>query len=376
MATPQYFDINGGANNYSSINAWDLAERTDLVSADKYYVVRVYGGTNSVTGTVTIYSGWTTDATRYIEITAAAGQEHTGVWNTSKAYASVSSGHCFDIPQKVVKFTKMQLRKSDTGGANVILYRFGAIGGSIDRCFVWSSSQGYEVIRVDTPNSDFYIRNCVAINDNATQGLGISTGYNSNTLYVYNCTVIGSCTTGSYALANDHSALLVSQNNYLAINGTGELHSYYNTGGTMTKGTNDATFNTEAVTPALQNIPYSTATFLSVTSGSQNLRPYIYTAGGNKLLDNGANLSGSGITEDIVGTARPQFGAFDIGAFENDVPICWNYTARYKNSNKLFKASGCGSFPRNLRVPGNVDTGTGKMIDDGIEIDPDNYSVV
>jgi len=122
--------------------------------------------------------------------------------------------------------------------------------------------------------------------------------------------------------------------------------------------------------------PYSTTTyaFQNITSGSENLRPVVSAT--NKLLDNGANLTSSGVTTDIIGTVRPQFGGFDIGAFENDIPICWNYTARYKNSNKLFKASGCGAFPKSLRVPSNVDTSTGKMVDDGIFINPDKYTII
>lgn len=60
---------------------------------------------------------------------------------------------------------------------------------------------------------------------------------------------------------------------------------------------------------------------------------------------------------------------------QQDIPVCWNYTARYFGSSRLFKASGCGSFPKILEIPNNVDKSTGKMIDDGVEIDPDEYEV-
>jgi len=59
----------------------------------------------------------------------------------------------------------------------------------------------------------------------------------------------------------------------------------------------------------------------------------------------------------------------------DDVPFCWNYTARYKNSDRLFKSSGPGSYPKSLIVPNNIDKSTGKMIDDGKEIDNDDYKV-
>lgn len=57
------------------------------------------------------------------------------------------------------------------------------------------------------------------------------------------------------------------------------------------------------------------------------------------------------------------------------VPFCWNYTAYYKESNKLFKLSGPGSYPKYLEIPGNVDKSTGKMIDDGREVDPGSYTI-
>jgi len=40
-----------------------------------------------------------------------------------------------------------------------------------------------------------------------------------------------------------------------------------------------------------------------------------------------------------------------------------------------FKLSGPGDFPKHLNVPENVDKSTGKLIDDGIEIDPEEYEV-
>jgi len=74
-----------------------------------------------------------------------------------------------------------------------------------------------------------------------------------------------------------------------------------------------------------------------------------------------------------VGNIGTQYLRFD-GPLDPP-PICWNYTAKYKGSNKLFKTSGPGAFPRKVRVPGNVDKSSGKMIDDGSLIDPRKYEV-
>lgn len=77
--------------------------------------------------------------------------------------------------------------------------------------------------------------------------------------------------------------------------------------GTMTKITcasGDATGST-----GLQNIPYSTANFVNVTSGSEDL----HSKSGSALINAGTDLS-STLTTDIRGATRS--GTFDIGAFE------------------------------------------------------------
>jgi len=55
---------------------------------------------------------------------------------------------------------------------------------------------------------------------------------------------------------------------------------------------------------------------------------------------------------------------------------CWSYTAKYKNSNRFFRINGGGTFPKSFRVPGNVDQGTGCMIDEGEFIVPNSYKIL
>ena len=93
--------------------------------------------------------------------------------------------------------------------------------------------------------------------------------------------------------------------------------------------------------------------------------------------DTGSHSTGFGNADDnyvYFKSGTSYFIRFNGGPLDPP-PICWNYTAKYKNSSKLYKASGCGSFPKNIRVPGNVDIRTGKMIDDGLLIDPRKYEV-
>ena len=57
------------------------------------------------------------------------------------------------------------------------------------------------------------------------------------------------------------------------------------------------------------------------------------------------------------------------------VPTCWTYTARYKNSKRLYRVGGPEAFPKKLRVPSNVDISLGQMIDEGELIDPGKYII-
>ena len=56
--------------------------------------------------------------------------------------------------------------------------------------------------------------------------------------------------------------------------------------------------------------------------------------------------------------------------------LCWNYTARYKNSQRLYRTNGSGPYPKTLNIPSSVDPSTGRMVDEGKLINPNNYEVL
>ena len=372
--------------DYTTLNSWEAARTGNLVTRNANYpsaggdpsgtieIAEVYGGGNALNAPLQIF--WETDATHYAEIRAAAGHEHTGVYNESKAYGKVTSGgYCLNLLQMNAKINKMQFYGDSL--TSYVIQLDGeytpAVGLiSVDRCIIkavnMTKAVAYSARPVTLTNSLIMISG-----SSATTVAAISGG--SSTFKIYNNTIVVANTNAAAgdSRAIDNSTGSTIQNNYIHSNsaqGDTFSHAYV----TATGGSNDATSNNRALTANLRFIPYSTATFQNVTPGSENFR--LVVSASNKLIDGGANLTSVGVTADIIGTARPLFGAFDIGAFENDIPLCWNYTAQYRGSNKLFKASGCGAFPKSLQVPGNVDTSTGKMVDDGIFISPDKYKIV
>jgi hypothetical protein len=56
--------------------------------------------------------------------------------------------------------------------------------------------------------------------------------------------------------------------------------------------------------------------------------------------------------------------------------LCWNYRAKYKNSNRIFTANGGGKFPAELKIPSSVDASTGIMVDEGILIPSDKFKII
>jgi len=362
-----------GGGHFSSLDAWVIGALVvgdpgfpgliarNLVALDQIEVAEVYSGGSALVARVdTNQAGWVTDATHYMEIRGAVGHQHQGIWDTNKAYFEVTSGgpHAF-VYYQVTHLTEMQGRCT-VGQPFYMEIAGGANGNSvIDRCILIRTDGG----AVAGTNSGFtgktltFLSSMIFAPSPTTYGLFCVSG----TLNIYNCTLVATQPGG--VGIESFAGTTNSQNNYIKAD-----YCYDITSGVINKGSNDATSTTEAVTPALRSIPYSTANFVSVTPGSENLHLVV----GSVLRDAGVTTPA---VIDIDG--RMRIAPFDIGADEYlDAPICWNYTARYKSSNKLFKASGCGSFPRNLRVPGNVDTSTGRMVDDGILINPDEYEAV
>jgi len=371
-----------GGGDYTSLNSFDLGESTNLVTSDKIMVAEVHSGGNCIT---TAYGpvGWTTSDVNYLEIKAATGHQHNGIWSTSKAYAQWGNTPA-DPPIAVnmagFRIRGMQIKTTDSYNAlRIQITGTGGKRGIVDSCLVFGGDwRG--ALYFEGSGTDFgVIKNTLVVNDNdGQQAVGIRVvgglGTPATKLKILNCTVIMALGGGEDITAirtSNQVENLTTQNCYLR-----GVHCYVNEGGfsNLNKGDHDATCNNEAVTPALRNITADASTF----ADPNNYDFHLITS--SPLKDTGVDLSGGtgeeAVTYDWTGTSRPQGPAFDIGADEYPfTPICWNYTAKFKGSKKLFKTSGGGTFPKNLRVPGNVDKRTGKMIDDGQEIDPDHYEV-
>jgi hypothetical protein len=105
-----------GANcAYVSLAVWEAARQADLTSSD--VIERCVcssddaGSTHAADTTVFDIDGWTTDATRYIQIEAASS--HGGKWNDSIYRLAVASGsHAFSCTEEYLRIYGLQIYRN------------------------------------------------------------------------------------------------------------------------------------------------------------------------------------------------------------------------------------------------------------------------
>jgi hypothetical protein len=73
--------VKSSGGDYTSLSAWEAGEQGDLVSQNEIAQAECYAMQDTTAVTV---DGWTTDATRYIEITVPTAERHSGVWDATK----------------------------------------------------------------------------------------------------------------------------------------------------------------------------------------------------------------------------------------------------------------------------------------------------
>lgn len=134
-----------GANcAYKSLAIWEAARQADLVSGDIIEKVICSsddaGSTHAADTTGCTIDGWTTDATRYIQIEAASS--HGGKWDDTIYRCSIAKdagGNPFDIQELFVRIHGIQMiRYGHWGGRQFV--NVGNIGSNclivIDKCIM------------------------------------------------------------------------------------------------------------------------------------------------------------------------------------------------------------------------------------------------
>lgn len=205
---------------YTSLNAWESAEQTDLVADGDSHIcyIRNSGGSTD-TAQLYIY-GWNTDATHTITIEAAEGYETDGIVGGSGYLLDVADQ--LIIRQDYVTINKIAIDISDVT-TNPSIYHVSPSDESVfNNCLIIDRSSNVSTIKIPTGEIGYlnncmlvetaYIRDCEVYNCSfyTTKAMGLAFRdcicYNT-VVYAPNTDfdVFYSCT-GDYNSSNDSSA--------------------------------------------------------------------------------------------------------------------------------------------------------------------------
>jgi hypothetical protein len=179
MPTTVTSSIGTSSRDYSTVTAWEAACPANLVTADQIWRGECYN--DSEFDEQALLSGITTDSTRYLELTAAAGQsfqDHADVrtnplrYDQAKGVALKSGVSDFTGPLRnecnFTRLSRFQVLARTGGGGGGTNYALQSAGVNrrifIDDCIFQSHAAQVVSLR------DYVIRNCAVISERAGSG--------------------------------------------------------------------------------------------------------------------------------------------------------------------------------------------------------------
>lgn len=312
MATPVTKIVdpdNGGGTDYTSWDAWEDAlggtTSGDLPTDDEIAIAQCRASSGTADTAAVSISGWTTDATRYIQVEAISGEEaDADGWDAAKYRLSVANADGLVIGEDYVRIVDLQIETSGLNASNLEPILIQGQNASnliyIDSCRIKGAADGtYDQggIRVDAANAIIKIWNTIVCNfDPNTSDVGIR--LNCTTADIYNCVVHGALygmwrQTGTVTVKN--SAVFKHTDDFV-----GTITVDY-----CASDDNDGT-NNVAESGGGAEWPDD---FVDAANGDFTLKV------GSGLIGNGTDNPGAGLySDDINGDARTS--TWDVGADE------------------------------------------------------------
>lgn len=300
----------GTGGTYATVAAWWAAIPANLVTADEVHIGQLLDQEHDCTPTIT-FSGKTVDATRYIELTAAAGASWTDMPSSPMRYgygARIKTNYDYGIgffidAGQVMRLSKFQLVNLGTG----YTLDSGASGGgasNLDRLLVEGRAAGNAFAGVVQIGGAF-AKQCVFIRTVNYADAPVLVSRSE----LYGCTIVNLGTTVSNAVVGDYDTGKVVKNCAIfgATNALGGSTTWAASGCV----TDDASPPSGAVTAA-----FSTSTgakFGNITAGTHDLR----TTSGSALISAGVQDLVNSIA-DAYGTTRKN--PPDVGVYETAAP--------------------------------------------------------
>jgi hypothetical protein len=302
----------GTGGTYPTWAAWFAAAPADLTVADQIWQGRQLNEEIVSASTILYLTGKTADATRYFDVTTETGasfNDHANKATNALRYNAVNGAGMRVTADGVaairnsIPFTrvsKLQMTStSNTTSTWPTVFSEGSGRLNINQCITegFAANSGLPGV-VSINGSGSFLNNSVVVQKTATASANIATLTDGTE--VHNSTLVSLGATLAVGAVTQFAST-VMKNVYVGGATTPD------SGGTSTK-TNCAT---SATATGYTTVPMSTATFQNITAGTHDLR----LAAGSALIDAGVTDATYGAAG-ILGTARPQGTAYDIGAYE------------------------------------------------------------
>lgn len=301
----------GSGGDYATPALWEAAAPADLVAADQIWEGQILSGNNfSDANIVVTLAGSTSDATRYKHLTTASGasfQDHANAStnpifvDSTKGATLTSTGNYGDaaivLTEAYSKVSKLQLAATSGSGNRNLAFNAGN-NTFVESCLCESYKNSATSGAARSAGAT--IRNTLIVQrGSSAQSVLVTTG-SSLTTTLDNCTLIAlnGCTNH---VRREYSILLIRNS---ALFGATNIHG--GSGGSVS-GSSANNYTSATAATGFTNIAFGSAGFVSTTNDFR-------ITSGSALKDAGATLSG--ITTDVMGTARPQGSAYDVGAHE------------------------------------------------------------
>jgi hypothetical protein len=300
-----------GGGDYTTIQDWANARKGNLAIRDTIEMAILHGGNSGPL--ILNKQDWGSNHKNYPVLIAASGHRHNGTYQPHKAMMKL-----YDGQRKLIQTSVggLQIRgivlDADSvvdypeanehirvSGVNMIapmyidgnIFKVTAIGGAWSPRFIVGAPINWD-------KSTTYSYNI--IKNNIFLGVGVTGGYNiqlEGAWKFYNNTGVGWVMFRS----EQNPYKIEFRNNYWKALIVSDI---------MSVSVYDATSTAESANPALRNIAYSSANFISVIAGQEDWRLTPNSA----LRGKGVDVDG--VDFDINGVPRPA-GKYDIGAFQS-----------------------------------------------------------
>lgn len=298
----------GTGGDYTTLQAWEDASPANLVTVDQVWQGQCFNQEFfSSSATLLTVSGTTTDATRYKELTTYVGAsfvDNASVQTNALRYnasngagirSTASWSSIVVINESYFRVSKLQFSATGQPAVNGTA----TTGAIFDKCIFENSSTNNEPLKTYGA--------CTVKNSLAIQRSTYTVAALSNGTSAYNCTFVRTGSSTSNIITGNYSTSALK--NCAFFGGAATLAS-----GSSTRTYTTCYTDTASPPSGCTTVAYDTSTGSGFQNKTDSTRDFRIKAG-SALLDVGTTDT-TNAAYDIVGTARPQGSAYDVGAWE------------------------------------------------------------